>query len=322
MRRQWQRFLCILLLLCWQNAFATALISEADIRYWAEEMRALTEDVGSRAIDTDGGELALWHVLDRFKQLGYSHQNQNLKEQWIGNASNLTATLSAQADHPAIVIISAHYDSFDGSPGAKDNASGVAAMLTLCKLFTQKGPFPNTELRFLAFTAEESGHYGSLEYTAALTEDEISRLIGVFNLDLLAVDQGAQGIALSCNTLGGRTESSYVQGTPQQPAHNAVSRSFEKALWESGSFAPSQRDQEFCVPRHFGESDHQSFHLIGVDAANICFQGNVAQGGAWPADMHSPDDRMKPFDLPRTQLALEIVYRAVSLLAEDGNPVH
>ena len=35
-----------------------------------------------------------------------------------------------------IILIGAHYDSVRGSPGANDNASGVAALLELSRLFT------------------------------------------------------------------------------------------------------------------------------------------------------------------------------------------
>jgi hypothetical protein len=52
-----------------------------------------------------------------------------------------------------IVLVGAHYDSVAGSPGADDNASGVAALLELARLL---GPRPSARtLRLIAFTNEE-----------------------------------------------------------------------------------------------------------------------------------------------------------------------
>jgi Zn-dependent M28 family amino/carboxypeptidase len=61
------------------------------------------------------------------------------------------------SDH--IVLIGAHYDSVEGSPGANDNATGVAAMLALARAFV-KTRLSRT-LRFAAFTNEEPPHFQS-----------------------------------------------------------------------------------------------------------------------------------------------------------------
>ena len=73
----------------------------------------------------------------------------------------------------------------------------------------------------------------------------------------------------------------------------------------------------WCVPRHLGASDHESFHLSGIDAVNVCFRGNVAEGGSWPGVMHTPEDVMGDFDLERSRQALEVLLTAVEGLAAD-----
>ncbi|MFN0009858.1 MAG: M28 family peptidase [Planctomycetota bacterium] len=52
-----------------------------------------------------------------------------------------------------IVIVGGHYDSVAGSPGANDNATGVAATLALARRFARA--VPERTLRFLAFANEE-----------------------------------------------------------------------------------------------------------------------------------------------------------------------
>ena len=51
-------------------------------------------------------------------------------------------------------VLAAHYDSSPGSPGANDNASGVAALLELSRLFLASSP--KRTLRFVAFVNEEA----------------------------------------------------------------------------------------------------------------------------------------------------------------------
>ncbi|MFZ5517222.1 MAG: M28 family peptidase [Candidatus Zhuqueibacterota bacterium] len=58
-----------------------------------------------------------------------------------------------------ILIIGAHYDTVLESPGADDNATGIAALLELIHLLHD---YPNSRtLRFVAFTLEEPPYFGT-----------------------------------------------------------------------------------------------------------------------------------------------------------------
>jgi Zn-dependent M28 family amino/carboxypeptidase len=52
-----------------------------------------------------------------------------------------------------ILLLGAHYDSVVGSPGANDNASGVAALLEISRMF--QALEPALTVRFVAFVNEE-----------------------------------------------------------------------------------------------------------------------------------------------------------------------
>jgi Zn-dependent M28 family amino/carboxypeptidase len=56
-----------------------------------------------------------------------------------------------------VVIIGAHYDTAPGTPGADDNASGVAVLLELARLLRNFAPAP--AIRWIAFTLEEPPYY-------------------------------------------------------------------------------------------------------------------------------------------------------------------
>lgn len=60
---------------------------------------------------------------------------------------------------PGVIVISGHYDSVAGTPGAGDNASGVAGCLALAELFAAETPAKT--LRLIAWGAHELGLLGS-----------------------------------------------------------------------------------------------------------------------------------------------------------------
>ncbi|WP_460201189.1 M20/M25/M40 family metallo-hydrolase [Scytonema sp. NUACC21] len=82
---------------------------------------------------------------------------------------NLPSTGSSKGDLPPI-LIGAHYDAVPGTPGADDNATGVAVLLELARMFaTQPTKHP---LRLVAFDMEEYGLLGSTDYAAKLKQEQ------------------------------------------------------------------------------------------------------------------------------------------------------
>jgi hypothetical protein len=70
----------------------------------------------------------------------------------IDDASNVEAEIRGNGE---IVIVGAHYDTVVGSPGADDNASGVAAMLAIARRLALAHEKPTRTVRFVAFANEE-----------------------------------------------------------------------------------------------------------------------------------------------------------------------
>jgi hypothetical protein len=103
---------------------------------------------------------------------------------------NIVATLPGRASPEYVVILCAHYDSTTGSvtgptsaPGADDNASGTAALMEIARVLAGRS-FDFT-VKFVCFSAEEWGLYGSKHYSQeAKTAGE--RILGVVNLDMIA----------------------------------------------------------------------------------------------------------------------------------------
>ncbi|NES18200.1 MAG: M20/M25/M40 family metallo-hydrolase [Symploca sp. SIO3E6] len=80
------------------------------------------------------------------------------------------------------ILIGAHYDAVPGTPGADDNATGVAVLLELARAFTIQPPrYP---VRLVAFDMEEYGFLGSEQYAEELKQQE-QPLRLMFSLEML-----------------------------------------------------------------------------------------------------------------------------------------
>lgn len=111
---------------------------------------------------------------------------------------NLEAEVRGKERPDEIVLIGAHYDSVQGSPGANDNATGVAAMLSLSRAFASLQP--SRTVRFVAFTNEEpplfqSRHMGSRIYAARSRErgERITLMLSLETIGYYSDQPGSQG---------------------------------------------------------------------------------------------------------------------------------
>ena len=101
---------------------------------------------------------------------------------------NIVATLPGEDEY--IVIIGAHMDTTENSPGADDNGSGVAAVLAIAKILSQYR-LAHT-IRFLVYTGEEVGTYGSYSYARHVYENG-EKIIAVLNPDMVGYADTAKG---------------------------------------------------------------------------------------------------------------------------------
>jgi len=127
----------------------------------------------------DIGERNIWHpaaLNDATRYIGeqWSRQGYDVKRQTylVSNVpcSNLEIAREGDARRREILLVGAHFDSVMGSPGADDNASGVAALLEISRRFAAVAPAMT--VRFVAFVNEEppffmSGRQGSMVYAKA-----------------------------------------------------------------------------------------------------------------------------------------------------------
>ena len=98
---------------------------------------------------------------------------------------NIETEIPGKTDE--IVVVGAHYDSVEGSPGANDNATGVAATLALARRFAKQQP--EKKLRFVAFVNEEPPYFqteemGSMVY-ARRCKERNDRIVAMISLETI-----------------------------------------------------------------------------------------------------------------------------------------
>ena len=107
-------------------------------------------------------------VRSRFEELGLS-TSILAQGKSPDDALNVVAELPGSSAAEEVVVVAAHLDAFYA--GADDNSSGVAVMLDLARVASQRR-FART-LRFVAFDLEERGARGSTRYVDAGHADDV-----------------------------------------------------------------------------------------------------------------------------------------------------
>lgn len=173
-----------------------------------EQQRKLEEELRAYVQDLAGtiGERNLFHHKQLVAAADYvratlgrsGYRVKRHQYQVSGNAcENLDVEILGKDHSDHIVLVGAHYDSVQGSPGANDNATGVAAMLALARASARMQP--SRTIRFVAFTNEEpplfqSRHMGSHIYARQSSErgENIVLMLSLETIGYYSDEPGSQ----------------------------------------------------------------------------------------------------------------------------------
>jgi hypothetical protein len=95
-------------------------------------------------------------------------------------SANVVAEIPGTDPRAPQVVVGAHYDSQLESPGAADNATGIAALLGIARAWS--GLRPRRTIELVAFGCEEPAAWGASHFVAARDPRKIAAMI---NLDAL-----------------------------------------------------------------------------------------------------------------------------------------
>jgi aminopeptidase YwaD len=187
---------------------------------------------------------------------------------------NLIAEIDGRKKSDSCLVIGAHIDSVD-TPGANDNATGVAALLEIAANLVLYQPIFNVRLVF--FGAEEIGLHGSRYYVSRMTADDREGCIAMINLDTIG-SGGNLGLYFS-------------------------SMNPSKELVDYFSTLVSETDL-VSFSDSIESADHAEFAAVGIESIFLM---------SVPADqIHTEKDTIDRVDMERvadiTRLCLEAIY--------------
>jgi hypothetical protein len=201
-------------------------------------------------------------AIEGVKSVKVNVENEFLKDYGL---FNVIAKVEGQR-HDSCYVFTAHYDHLGNLgrkvyyPGANDNASGTAAVVTLAEYYAQHRPL--FDMYFVAFSGEDANLRGST-FFAEHPIVPLSQIKYLFNIDMIGDDNPVQYCEVS------------DAGMSQFPKFEKINR--EQHLFEAlnrGALAAN--------------SDHYPFAVRGVP----CIFLENEEGSAFP-HYHTPADNSK-----------------------------
>ena len=172
------------------------------------------------------------------------------------NFSNVVAVLPGKSKKSEVVVFSGHYDHLGvGKPnaagdsiynGANDDAAGTTAVIMLANYFAKLKNNERT-LIFVAFTAEETGGFGSQYFSKQLDADKV---IAMFNLEMIGTE-----------SKWGKN-SAYITGFEKSDFGKILQNNLTGSAFK---FEPDPYPTENL----FYRSDNATFAALGVPAHTI-----------------------------------------------------
>ena len=247
----------------------------------------LVQKIGQRNfLYPDGLRDSADYIAAKFSEFGYKPERSSFKADVSltvsyrdaskdGNFSyeNIVAEIKGVKRPDEIIVIGAHYDSapLDGCKAANDNASGVAAMLELARIFSGR-TFDRT-VRFAAFPNEEPPFFqtssmGSYVY-ARTCKDGKENIVGMFSLETIGYysdETGSQNYPYPLNEIY-PDKGSFVAFVGNISSRSLVRKSV-RTFREKVKF-PCEGAALYANIPGIGWSDHWAFWEMGYPALMV-----------------------------------------------------
>lgn len=278
-----------------------------------ESVRFFSETIGQRCWkDLDKLAACSDFIENRMQDSGCTTNQQYFPFRGNTYKNIITEILGTDPDCPEILVVGAHYDSCEGTPGADDNASGVAGLLELARL-TKEEPLRRT-VRYVAYCLEEppaymTKHMGSYVHAESL-HVEGARVFGMISLEMLGYYSNEEG-------------SQYYPSSLFKPFYpnignfiafvgNFSSRKFSnsvKSAYTSVSSFPVESLNGFSIIPGVDFSDHRNYWKFGYPAFMItdtAFYRNPYY--------HEPGDLPDTLDYDRLEQLTKALYEALRIV--------
>lgn len=216
------------------------------------------------------------------------------------------------------IVVGAHYDAVHGTPGADDNASGVAALLELAVLLGKEPPPLRVDL--VAYTMEEppyfsTGQMGSAVHARALKDAGVA-VRGMLSLEMLGYYSDApdsQDYPLPALGLRYPDTGNFL-GVVGLPGDGGLTERVATAM-RAGCPLPVESLTAPAGLPGVSLSDHASFWEQGFRAVMVTDTAFFRN-----RRYHTAEDTWDSLDYARMARAVQAVYAAVRTLASSPLP--
>lgn len=258
----------------------------------------LSDTIGPRAIGRDDSlKRTADYLVGQFEKTGWSVRRLGYPVRGV-MCENLEVERRGATRPEEIVVIGAHYDSVMMTPGADDNASGVAALLALARMFAKPEHSPARTLRFVAFVNEEPYYFqtrlmGSRVYARACKErgDNIVAMLSLESIGYYSDKRGTQHypsflVALLRPSRGNFL--AFVGNRSSKELVRQVTKTFERS-----KTLPSESASLPDEVQGMGWSDHWSFWQEGYQAVMVTDTATFRN-----PHYHQPTDKPDTLNFP------------------------
>jgi Zn-dependent M28 family amino/carboxypeptidase len=277
--------------------------------YLLQVVTMLAREIGVRSFqDLDRLEKTATYISDEFTSFGY----QVTRQPFVFNGityHNIIAELRGGVSPETLLIVGAHYDAVRTTPGADDNASGVAGLLGLARELANARM--ERTIRFVAFALEEwpvyrSRNMASYHYAKSLNEKN-ARIDGMICLEMIGFfcdREGCQRYPFPFMGLKFPKTGNYIAmvGNMRSKAFTGrIAKSFKKA-----TALPLITLNAPAIMIGIDFSDHWSFGKFGYQALMVtdtAFYRNP--------HYHAPTDLPETLDYERMAKVVEGLIAAI-----------
>jgi len=227
----------------------------------------ISSGIGSRRVGTYGNQRVVSYVFNKLKSFGFSAENGELQIQGLNSfgrySENVIAKIPTESPEPNYIVFSAHLDSVRDTYGAVDNASGISTLLEISRILKDSGIDFGFEIHFCFFNAEEDGYYGAKEYMRRNSEEQMIRILCIYNLDMTAYDNSGRKKVLVVSTEGD-PDIDAKDNSKTNIVSYAISKAFYKYNYVSG--------YEYFSPSNSGKHDIIPFVKVGIPGATLSWR--------------------------------------------------
>jgi len=256
---------------------------------------------GPRYTGSDNCSRAGQYIFDEFEKMGLDTAFHEWRYDGFADRNVVGTLAGSNSPNNAEILFCAHYDCTPGSLGADDDGSGVAAVMAAASVMSNYS-FNHT-IKFVAFSGEEVGTYGSFSYArdAYLHGNNV---YAVLNADMVGyADTAAGGNILRFFTVERSSWIAEYARDITESYHNFLDMKIE------------------ILPNHMG-ADHQAFLDYGFDGVWIAHHDNYPYANT-PDDNPEHLNRSYQVKATKTILAIcaEMAKKPIELQVQLTNPL-